>query len=307
MTTNDMERLYDYNSFLRGKFGQKVYKICLDSGFSCPNIDGTRGKGGCIYCNNKSFSPPTRDKTLDISQQLDQGMRIGRNRYKAHKFIAYFQSYTNTHAPVQDLRQLYHRAVASSDVVGIAIGTRPDAVDSEKIDLLGELAEKMFVSIEYGVQTMNEQTLQWIERGHGYESFLDAVSLTQRYPKIHICAHVMFGFPDETREEMLGMAYEMNRIRVHGVKLHNLLIVQNTRLARIFERQPFPLFEYEEYIDLVCDFLERLSPRIVVERLCASAPDPYLIAPKYGKSMAQVAQDVRACLKERQSRQGIFT
>lgn len=293
------KRYRDYGTFLKERFGRKVYKISVDAGFTCPNIDGKVARGGCIYCNNRSFTPARHH--LPVPEQIREGIAARGNL--GAKFLVYFQSHTNTYAPVECLRDVYSQALSHPEVVGIAIGTRPDEVDPEKIDLLTELAGRTFVAVEYGVQTKNETTLRWVNRGHTYLDFLAAMDLT-RGRNIHICAHLMLGFPGETRDEMLAMAHEMNRVQVHGVKLHNLLITRDTRLAELYAASPFPLLAYEAYLELACDFLERLSPEIVIERLCATTTAEYLIAPEWKKSPAELAADVDRTLERRNSRQG---
>lgn len=299
------KRFYDYNTYLQQKFAAKVYKICLDAGFTCPNRDGSKGVGGCIYCNNESFSPGARQRAASIAEQMAAGMASGRLRFKAGKFIAYFQAFTNTYAPVARLRELYGQALAFADVVGLAVGTRPDAVDGDKIALLAQLAQQYFVSIEYGVQSMCDETLRWINRGHTYADFLAAMDIT-RGRGIHVCAHVMLGFPGETREQMLQMAGAMSDAGIDAIKIHNLIITRDTSLERIYASHPFPVFAYDEYVELVCDFLERLSPDIVVERLCAVTPEQYLVAPRWQRSPGQLSSDVTARLLARNSHQGKF-
>lgn len=292
---------YDYNTFLRTKFGEKVYKISLDAGFTCPNRDGTVGNTGCIYCNNASFSPPVYHRTPNLNEQIQRGIETG-HKNKTYKFIAYFQAYTNTYASIEKLQEIYSCVLQFPEIVGIAIGTRPDAIDKDKLDLLEQLAKTTFVSIEYGVQSCQNETLVWIQRGHTYKTFLQAMEYT-RNRGIHICAHIMIGFPNETREHILQTAFEMNRVGINGIKLHNLLIVANTELEIIYHRQPFHLLSKEEYVSLVCDFLERLDPHIVCERLYATAPADYLIAPKWPLQVA-MGDEVSKELAHRQSYQG---
>lgn len=299
----NFKRFYDYKTFLHSKFGEKVYKISVDAGFTCPNIDGTVARGGCIYCNNRSFSPAVHLQNLSIAEQLQSSMGKMRRRFKAKKFLAYFQPHTNTHAPVSQLENIYAQALEQPDIVGLVIGTRPDAVDEEKLGLLQQLAQDVFVSIEYGMQSVNNRTLAWINRGHTYEAFVDAVRSTQNRG-LYICAHVMLGFPTETKQEMLAMAKQMNHIGIHGIKLHNLLVTRGTLLAKMYTQKPFPLFTYNEYIELVCDFLERLEPGIVVERLFATTPPEYLLAPVWEKMPQQITNDIVQTLIARNSYQG---
>lgn len=299
------KRFYDYNTFLKEKFGEKVHKISLDAGFTCPNRDGTVGTRGCIYCDNASFSPACREHRRDLARQIEAGMEMGKKR-KAQKFIAYFQAYTNTYAPVEVLEKLYREALAYPGIVGLSIGTRPDAVDPEKIHLLESLARETFVSLEYGVQSIYNDTLQKIERGHTYEAFREAMRWSV-HRGIHICAHLMLGFPWETRDQMLAMASEMNRVGVHGIKLHNLLVIRGTALAQMYEAAPFPLLSQEEYVCLVCDFLERLDSRIVCERVHANAPSEYLLAPCWNPTSGSVVDAVTAELVRRNTQQGFLT
>lgn len=297
------KRYKDYNTFLQEKFGEKVYKIAVDAGFTCPNRDGTVGVGGCIYCNNASFSPMARQEKHSLAEQIRLGMEVGRTRFKAKKFLAYFQAYTNTYATVAHLNDVYRQVLDYPEVAGIIIGTRPDAVDAEKLGLLQTLARDKFVSIEYGVQSVYNATLQWINRGHTYEDFVKAMELT-RGRGIHIGAHIMLGFPHETRAQMLAMAARMNEACIDAIKIHNLLITRDTVLEGLYARQPFPVFAYEEYVELVCDFLERLEGHVAVERLCATTTRAFLIAPDWKKSAGALANDVTKNLARRNSYQG---
>jgi hypothetical protein len=291
----------DYSSFLLQKFGEKVQKISVDAGFTCPNIDGKVGRGGCIYCNNKSFSF-CAGSLLTVSQQIEAKIQTSS---KVKKFLVYFQPYTNTYASVERLSEIYTQALQYDSVVGICIGTRPDEVDPTKIQLLQNLARKKFVSIEYGLQSIYNRTLEWIHRGHTYETFLHAMEITKN-KGIHICAHVMLGFPTETKEQQLNMAYAINRACVDGIKIHNLLITKDTALEKMYALSPFPLLEYPEYLELVCDFLERLCPTIVIERLFATTPPHYLIGPNWKKSGTQIVDDIDRTLKKRGTCQGFF-
>ncbi len=301
-TTIYSKRFYDYNTFLRQKFGEKVYKISLDAGFTCPNRDGSKGREGCIYCNNASFSPAHRSPGEDLEQQILQGIKAGKN-FKAKKFLAYFQAFTNTYAEVSSLEKLYKRALQFPDIVGLVIGTRPDAIDLEKLQMIEKIAEKTFVSIEYGMQSINNSTLEKINRGHTYESFLQAMEWSKGRG-IHLCAHIMLGFPGESKDQIVKTAKEMNHIGVNGIKLHNLLVVKDTPLAKIYEKNFFPLLSFEEYISLVCDFLEFLNDTIVCERLYANTPEEYLVAPQWNKSPSQVIDAIVTELKQRESYQG---
>jgi radical SAM protein (TIGR01212 family) len=288
---------------MRRHFGMTVYKVNVDAGFTCPNRDGTLGVTGCVYCNNDSFRPNSCKPSLSISEQVQSGIGHVKKRYKADKFLVYFQAYTNTYAPLPELEKMYHEALRHPDVLGLAIGTRPDAVDEEKIAMLQDLALRHFILIEYGLQSIYDRSLEYIKRGHNYQTFLDAVELTKDR-NIAIGAHLIVGFPTETREEMLVMADTISRLPVQFLKVHQLQIVRETPLAGMYQEKPFHVFEYEEYLDFVVDFIERTSPEIVFQRLYATAPDAILIAPEWGRNRHRILQDIEKKLEARQSYQG---
>jgi hypothetical protein len=299
-----------YNSFgvhMRKTFGTTVYKVNVDAGFTCPNRDGTLGFSGCIYCNNDSFRPSSCKPSLSVSEQVRNGITHTKRRFKASKFLVYFQAYTNTYAPVDTLEQLYREALAAPDVIGLAIGTRPDAVDMQKIELLESLASEFFVLIEYGLQSMYDKSLEFIQRGHNLNMFLRAVEMT-RGRGIQIGAHLIAGFPTETRDETLAMAGEISQLPIGFLKIHQLQIIRDTPLAVLYRENPFPVFGYQEYLDFVADFIERTSPHMVFQRLFATAPDEILIAPEWGKNRHQILRDIEKNLASRDAVQGrIFT
>lgn len=296
---------YDYNLYLQEQFGEKIHKISINAGFSCPNIDGTTARGGCIYCNNASFSPPIQQALGDVADQLARGVERVKQIRKVNKFLAYFQAYTNTHAPVDVLERTFRPVVDHPDVVGLVIGTRPDALDPDKVRLLADMAQHTYISLELGVQSIHHHTLQWINRGDTVESFRRALELVAGRG-LHVCAHIMLGFPTETREQMMASALAMNQPAINGIKLHNLLIVKDTKLARMYESKPFGMLSFAEYTHLVGDILERLRPDLVIERLCAVTYPTYLIAPKWNKSTAQITTAIIDELRRRRTAQGIF-
>ncbi len=295
-------RYYAYNYFLRNRFGGRVQKVSLDGGFTCPNVDGTVAKGGCVFCDNRSFSPSRRLPRTSIAGQIDEGIRRLKWRYDVDRFLAYFQPATNTYAPVDRLRPLYEQALAHPKVVGLAIGTRPDCVPDEVLDLLEELtgrssrhapravdgtrsvpttlAGRTYLSVEYGLQTIHDRTLDWMNRGHHYDAFVDAVERS-RGRGFEICAHVMLGLPGESRGDMLATAREVARLRLDAVKLHNLYVVHGTPLAEQYAAGQVKLLERDEYVQTVVDFLELLPPECVVERVSGEAPPDYLVAPAW--------------------------
>ncbi len=299
-----MEKRYNsFGAYIRKQFHTTVYKVNVDAGFTCPNRDGTVGTSGCIYCNNDSFRPNSCRPTLSVGEQIKNGIEYIKKRYKADKFLVYFQPYTNTYAPVEELENLYKDALSGPSVVGLAIGTRPDAVDEEKIALLESLAEKYFILVEYGMQSMYDKSLEFINRGHNYATFKKALDLT-RNRGILTGAHIIVGFPTETREEMLSMADELSHLPVDFLKIHQLQVIKDTPLENMYKENPFHVFEYEEYLEFVTEFLERLSPRIVLQRLFARAPDSILIAPQWGKNRQEILRDIEKKLEVRDTFQG---
>src|SRR5262245_23305764 len=258
-----MDRFRSYNKWLKERFGERVYKVIVDAGFTCPNRDGAVAVGGCAYCNNNSFRPPSAIKTDPIRPQVLEGIEYIRKRFHARKFIVYFQPFSNTYAPTEYLRGLYAEAFDHPDVVGLAIGTRADCVDPEKVRMIDEFARDTFVSLEFGIESIYDDTLRRVNRGHDYAAVLRALEMV-RNTRLHVGGHLILGFPWETREQWLSMADEMSRLRVDMVKIHHLHIVRGTALAAEYVRRPFTVLGYEEYLDLLCDFVERLDPGIVI-------------------------------------------
>ncbi len=299
-----MRRRYNsFGSYIKKRFGTIVYKVNVDAGFTCPNRDGTISTSGCIYCNNDSFRPASCTPTLSISEQISNGIVHIKKRYGAKKFLVYFQPYTNTYAPVEELERLYREALSEPSVIGLAIGTRPDSVDEEKIALLESMAEKYFILVEYGMQSIYERTLKFINRGHDYSTFLKTLDLTKNRG-IFIGAHVIVGFPTETREEMLSMADEVSLMPIDFLKIHQLQVIKDTPLEILYRERQFHLFGYEEYIEFIAEFIERLSPRIVLQRLFATAPDNILVGPRWGKSRQEILRDIEKRLEIKDTCQG---
>jgi radical SAM protein (TIGR01212 family) len=296
-------RYNSFGSYIKKRFGTIVYKVNVDAGFTCPNRDGTISTSGCIYCNNDSFRPASCTPTLSMSEQIRSGIAHIKKRYGAEKFLVYFQPYTNTYAPVKELERLYREALSEPSVIGLAIGTRPDSVDEEKIALLESLAERYFILVEYGMQSIYEKTLRFINRGHDYSTFLKTLGLTKNRG-ILIGAHVIVGFPTETREEMLSMADEVSLMPIDFLKIHHLQVIKDAPLEIIYRESQFHLFEYEEYIGFIAEFIERISPRIVLQRLFATAPDNILVGPRWGKSRQEILRDIEKRLEFKDTCQG---
>jgi len=269
---------YDLNAFLRERFGCRVQKISVDAGLSCPNRDGTLSTGGCIYCNARGSGTGAHLRGMGIAEQLEKGKAFLSKRYKARKFLAYFQSYSNTYAPVETLERLYAEALGVPDVVGLSIGTRPDCVDESKLALLESLARDHLIWIEYGLQSARDETLARINRGHDFQCFERAVAAT-RGRGIHICAHVILGLPGETRNHMRRTADALAALKIDGVKLHLLYVVKGTPLETLYRDGDYQPLEQAEYVDLVCDFLERLPPETVIQRLTGDPHEEELVAP----------------------------
>jgi len=293
---------YSLSSFFRTRFGKPVYKIPIDAGFSCPNRDGTIGFQGCSYCYNPSFSPfIDRGQGVPVAAQIERGKK----RTRPSRYLAYFQSYTNTYAPPEKLKNLYDEALSDPEVIGISIATRPDCISEEIIALLEGYAKSCHLWIEYGLQSAHDSTLKKINRGHDSKSFTDAVALA-RNRGIYICAHIILGLPGETTKMMLETIDFLNTTGVDGVKFHHLQVIKNTTLADQYARKLFKVYKKaEDYIPVLCDCLEQLSPGIVVHRLASQATSKeLLIVPHWPESAGQIAASVEAELIKRGTCQG---
>ena len=275
----------NYGTFLREKYnGQKVYKVIVDAGFSCPNRDGSKGFGGCTYCNTDSFTPELSRKLPSITEQVLQGIERAKKAYKAERFIIYFQPNTNTYGTVEYLRKCYDEAlaVAPDVIVGLSVGTRPDCLDAEKVALLETYCDRWDVDVEMGMESIYDITLQQINRGCSHQEFVDAVALFANRP-IDLCIHTVFGFPGETNEMMLQYIHEINRFpQIKFVKFHHLHIVEGSILGVHYKRNPFPLFTLEEYTNLLCQLIPLLRPDIIIQRLFGISDWDLLIAPNWG-------------------------
>lgn len=278
-------------------------KVSLDGGFTCPNVDGTVAVGGCVFCDNRSFSPSRRVRRTEIVRQLDLGISKLRRRFDARKFLAYFQPGTNTYAPAERLRDLYEAALEHPQVVGLAVGTRPDCLPEEVLSLLEELARRTYVSLELGLQTMHDRSLAWMNRGHGHAAFVEAVERC-RNRGFELGAHVILGIPGESPADMRATAREVARLGLDSVKLHNLYVVEGTPLAGWYRAGEVRLPTREEYVCAVVDFLELLPPECVIERTSGEAPPAYFIAPRWCLDKAGLRAAIEAELHARDSWQG---
>jgi radical SAM protein (TIGR01212 family) len=296
-------RINSYGWYLRKRFSCRVSKVNVDAGFTCPNRDGSRGVGGCSYCDNSSFSPGATQPDISIEEQMEAGMAYHRQRLGSEKFIIYFQKFTNTYSDTSHLRALYTRALAHPDVVGISIGTRPDAISDEIADLLQELAEKKYLCLELGLQSMDDGILSRINRGHTFEEYLASVTLLQGRG-LDICTHLIYGFPGETRESFLKTAGLIAELGINSVKLHQLHAVKGTKLAEEYYRGGFVPLKMGEYVAAACDFLERIPPAVTIQRLYGSAPLSIRVAPQWDLKNNQMWYAVLNELKVRDSWQG---
>lgn len=295
----------DYSDFLKEHFQFKVQKISINAGFVCPNRDGTKGVGGCIYCNNQSFSPSYCMEQEPVSQQIAIGKEFFSKKYPEMKYLAYFQSYTNTYGSTQSLMKLYTEALSQPDVVGLIIATRPDCVSDELLSELGKLAKHTHVMIEYGVESSHDETLKIINRGHTWADVVSAVERTHNHG-ILCGAHLILGLPGETLQHYIATAQAMSKLPVATVKLHQLQIIKGTRLAQMVANGGLTVQSYtpQEYIDICVKFLENLNPRIAVERFVSQSPDGLLISPRWGLKNYEFTNLLNAVIKRGNVRQG---
>lgn len=293
----------DLNAYLRGIFGCRVQKITVDAGLSCPNRDGTLATGGCIYCNSRGSGTGAHQNGISISTQIEAGKIAMARRYGALKFIAYFQSFSNTYAPVERLRVMYEEALGVKDVVGLFIGTRPDCVSEAVLDLLQEMAQNCLVWVEYGLQTARDATLADINRGHDTACFLKAVEAT-RQRHINVCAHIILGLPGETAEDARFTAQTLTAAGIDGVKIHNLYVVKGTQLEARFRSGAYRCLERHEYVEQVADVLERLPAQAIIQRLTSDPHPEELAAPEWSRDKAGTLKAIFETLKHRATWQG---
>lgn len=291
------KRYHFYGRYLKERFGTKVFKVIVDAGFTCPNRDGTKGWGGCSYCNVDSFTPRVNREGGSVREQVLDGIERARAKYGAEKFVVYFQPNTNTYGDVDTLEEIFSEAVeaAPGEVVGLTIGTRPDCIDREKLEMLSRRFGHLYVSIEYGLESVRDATLARINRGLTHAEFVAAVELTAEFG-FEVCAHTIFGLPGETEADWLAIADELNRLPIRFVKLHHLHVVKGSILAKRYREAPFPLFTLESYAAFLGKFLERLDQEIVVQRLFGVAEEADLIAPDWGLRKSVIQRQIERAL-----------
>lgn len=300
-------RFNAYAEYFKEYFGGRVQKLSIDAGFTCPNRDGLKGNGGCTFCNNDAFNPSYCHPGKTIRQQIEEGIIFHEKRYRrAGRFLAYFQPYSNTYAPLEKLKELYQQALEYTGIVGLVIGTRPDCMDEDKLEYFAGLSRQVYVILEYGIESCYNQTLERINRGHTFEDSVRALEMTARYG-IKTGVHMIFGLPGESREMMLDQAKILSSLPVHNIKFHQLQIIQNTPMAEEYRNKPedFVHFTLENYIDFVIDFVERLNPDFVIERFAGEVPPRYLSGPGWGLIRNdQVLAMIEKRMEERRTWQG---
>lgn len=292
-----------FNHYLREEFGARVYRVPLDAGFTCPNRDGVRAFGGCTFCDERGSGAPTIQTSLSIKNQLETGIARIRKRFKATKFISYFQAFTNTYAPEGVLKELYDTSLQHPDVVGLAIGTRPDCVNDNILDLLKTYDQKTFLFLELGVQTIHNRTLDLINRGHSGEEFFDAVERAHKRG-LRVATHLIFGLPGESKEEMLETVRAVAPLGLTAIKIHQLCIYKGTPMEEDYRAGRLKTMEEDDYVELVADALEMLPPDMVIMRLVAEGTRDEIIAPDWAFEKDRIMQKIEALLNKRGTKQG---
>ncbi|MFA5007836.1 MAG: TIGR01212 family radical SAM protein [Candidatus Omnitrophota bacterium] len=299
------EPYYSFNRYLREKFGERVQRISIDAGFTCPNIDGSLSKDGCIYCNNKGFSLYA-GKAEGIKTQISESIEYYKKKSGITKFIAYFQAFSNTYASCGILKEKYDIIKGFPEIIGLFISTRPDCIDEEKLKLIASYQNDYLVWIEYGLQTTNNNILKILNRNHTYEDFVSAVNLTRKYG-INVGVHLILGFPWLGYEDAIKDATLLSKLDIQGIKFHVLHVFEGTKLSEMYKEKKLKLLTQEEYIKIVCDFLERVPYNIAVLRLVSSGDSKLLIAPLWMNNKNSVIEDIKKEFIRRKTRQGYFT
>jgi uncharacterized protein len=294
---------YSFNRYLRERYPYRVQKIPLAARFTCPNIDGRVGHGGCLYCNNLSFSPNAGRPDVSIPQQIQEGIDYYNRRTGAQKFIAYFQAHTNTYTPLDRLRTLYDSALTHPDVIGLSVGTRPDCVPDACLDLLKEYKDQGEVWVEYGIESSHDSTLRFLNRCHDFSAVQDAF-LRTRARGLKTCAHIILGLPGESREMMMETARKLAQLGVDGVKIHHLYVSKNTRLGKMYAAGEMDVLAFDEYLSLVSEFLEWLPPGVVIQRLVGELQGDYVIAPQWGHGKRMILAALEREMRDKGQYQG---
>lgn len=296
----------DYSSYIKSTFGVRVQKISVNAGFTCPNRDGTKGTGACIYCTNTSFSPFYCSPELSITKQLETGIDFFYKKYKSQRYLAYFQSFTNTYANIDILRDLYNEALSVDKIEGLVIATRPDCIDEEILELLSKIAQTKYVSIEFGAESTKDETLEFINRGHTYKQTIDAVNLTHKFG-LNCGLHLILGLPGEVEEDFYIHAENISKLPIKTLKIHQMQVLKNTKLEEIYNAKPelFVDLSLDNYKKYIINFLELLNPEIIVERFTSESPKDMLIYPNWnGKKNFEVVHIINSEMLKKNSYQG---
>jgi uncharacterized protein len=299
-------RFNSYTEYFKKTFGSRIQKLTIDAGFTCPNRDGTKGIGGCSFCNNDAFNPSYCSSVKSVSQQLEEGISFHKVRYRrVNNYLAYFQAYSNTYAPLEELKALYEEALAFPEVIGLVVGTRPDCVDEEILDYLQELNKKAYVIVEYGIESCYNKTLNLVNRGHSFEDSVKAIAETSERG-IRTGGHMIIGLPGESREEILKEAEILSDLPLNNLKFHQLQIVKGTALSVDYQINPHNYKQYtlDEYLELMLEFIEKLNPSIVIERIAGETVPEFNLRPSWGLRYDQILQQFETLLEKRNTWQG---
>jgi hypothetical protein len=302
-------RYNSYSEYFKKKFGERVQKISVDAGFTCPNRDGKVARGGCTYCNNNAFNPSYCDPEKPINHQVLEGIQFHKVRYRrANSYLVYFQPYSNTYAPLEKLKVLYENALRQPGVIGLVLGTRPDCIDDEKLEYLKKLSQDYYIIIEYGVESIYNKTLERINRWHTYEQSKEAIEKTKEYG-INIGAHFIFGLPGDSNDLIMESVKEISTLPLTAIKFHQLQIVEGTKMAMDYKRNPndYKLFGFEEYVNFIVDFSEKLNPEFIIERFAGEVPPRYQAGPGWGLIRNdQINRTIEKEFEDRDSWQGKY-
>lgn len=301
----DQKRYHTWNYHLRNHFGEKVFKIALDGGFDCPNRDGTVAYGGCTFCSAEGSGDYAGNRADDLNIQFTEIKKKMHEKWRNGKYMAYFQAFTNTHAPVSVLREKYEKALKQEGVVGLSIATRPDCLPDDVVEYLGELNERTYLWVELGLQTVHEETAQLINRAHDFQCYIEGVEKLRKH-NIRICSHIINGLPLETKEMMVETAREVAKLDVQGIKIHLLHLLKGTPMVKQYEKGMLQFLSFDDYVNLVCDQLEILPPEMVVHRITGDGPIDLMIGPMWSVNKWEVLNAIDAELKRRNSWQGKF-
>ena len=299
-----MEYYNSFNEYLRNLFGCKVHKVSINAGMTCPNRDGTLSSEGCIFCDETGSAAEPCKPNIPILTQLENGKKVMREKYKAKKFLAYFQAYTNTYGEPAKLKELYRSAIDCEDIVGLIIGTRPDCISADVLDVISDVAHGKYVQIEFGLQSIHDRSLEYLNRRHTFSDFVKAVELTRNYPKIKIGAHIILGIGGESEREMIKTAETISDIGIDIVKIHHLHVIKGTKLEQLFLSGAYKPMSVDEYVPLLVTFLEHISSDIVVDRLVGDRSQDLLVAPKWSIKKRVILNMIETEFINRKTKQG---